>query len=378
MNILMIASWYPSEINSVSGIFIREQAIALKEIGVNVIVFYPFDKSLKPNEMVFEVENSIITYRANTDYLKSSKLSRINSVIKGIKFIDKIVKKHDIELIHAQVCYCAGFMAAFYKRKTHMPYVVTEHMSYIDKYNTKLYNRLMFKYSYSRADMVIPVSKALETDMKEMRFSFKSNIIGNVFNTDFVYLENNTLNTQECNILFVGFMSRNRIKGLEYLIPAFNEVLKKDFKKNIILNLAGDGELCDEYMTLCEKLGINKNVIFHGRLERSDLNKLMKNCDFLIVSSLKETFGSVLIEAMSYGLPVMSTRCGGPEDFINDEVGILVDKGNTEALSDGIEYMIKNLSKFDPSNIQNYAVNNFSAETIGNKIKDTYEDILKK
>lgn len=56
----------------------------------------------------------------------------------------------------------------------------------------------------------------------------------------------------------------------------------------------------------------------------------------LVLPSLKETFGSVFIEAMAGGKPVLATNCGRPDEFVNENVGILVDSGSIKALKNGI------------------------------------------
>lgn len=376
MNALIIASWYPSKINNVNGVFIREHAVALSKAGINVTVFFPYDKSLQKDEFIETIEDGILTYRANTDYLRNTKLSRINSILKCMKLIDILVKKHGIDIIHSHVCYSAGFAAAFYKKKHRLPFVITEHMSYISKYSTKFYNRMLFKFAYESADMVMPVSSALEKEMRGMGYSFKSNVVGNVVNTqplDFKKAENNK---NEYNALFIGLMSKNRIKGIEHLIPALEGFIKSNPDCRIRLHFAGDGELKDEYIKMCKDRGLEDSAIFHGRVEKQVLRKLIIDSDFLIVSSIKETFGSVLIEAMAEGIPVLSTRCGGPEDFVNERVGILVEPGSADALKAGIKEMIENLGKFDPVYIKKYAYDNFSGESIGNKYKKIYEDIF--
>jgi glycosyltransferase involved in cell wall biosynthesis len=385
MKVLILASWYPSKLNSLNGVFVREQAIALARVGVEVVVLFPYDRALPPGELGVGIEEGILTYRANTDYLKNSKLSRINSIFKCTKLIDSVVKKHGIEIIHAQVCYSAGFAAAFYSRKHGVPFVITEHMSYIAKYSKKIYNRKLFSFAYSRAKVVIPVSTFLEKEMRDMGYNFKSHVLGNVVNIEAEALSGNRAadpqmsgnEKEEYNILFIGLMSKNRIKGIEYLIPAFSNYLKNNPEQagKVRLHFAGDGELRTEYEEMCTKLSINNNVVFHGKLEKFQLNELIVNSDFLVVSSIKETFGAVLIEAMAAGLPVLSTRCGGPEDFVNDRVGKLVETKNIDALEKGIKDMIHDLGNFDSELIKSYTLENFSGESIGNKLKEIYRNI---
>ncbi len=97
---------------------------------------------------------------------------------------------------------------------------------------------------------------------------------------------------------------------------------------------------------------------------------------FLVLPSVKETFGSVLIEAMAAGKPVLATKCGGPDEFVIKDVGILVEKKSEEALEKGLIYIIENYEKFNSYNIRKYAVENYSYEAIGNQLIDLYNSIL--
>ncbi|MCS4463563.1 glycosyltransferase [Clostridium botulinum] len=102
----------------------------------------------------------------------------------------------------------------------------------------------------------------------------------------------------------------------------------------------------------------------------------MKRSDFLVLPSIKETFGCVLIEAMACGKPVLATKSGGPNEFVNNNVGILVEPKNEKALEEGIDLIIKRYDTFDPEYIRKYVVDNYSYNIIGQKIRKVYDDIL--
>jgi glycosyltransferase involved in cell wall biosynthesis len=377
MNVLVLASWYPNEINNISGVFVREQAKALGKVGINAVVLFPYDKSIQKKELCAAVEDGILTYRANTDYQKNTKVSRIMSIFSSVKLIDILVKKHEIDLIHAHVCYSAGFAAAFYRLRHHVPFIITEHMSYISKYNKKVYNRLLFKYAYRKADMVIPVSTFLQSEMRNMGFNFESTVVGNTINNVPTKLNKKIKKINEYNILFIGLMSKNKVKGLEYLIPAFKTLVVSNSNIKLKLHLAGNGEMLQEYIELCKRLMIMDNVVFHGKASKKELELLFNDSDFLVLSSIKETFGSVLIEAMAHGLPVLATKCGGPQDFINENVGILVESESIDALENGLQDMLDKIDEFDSEYIRAFVEENFSGESIGNKLQEIYMKILK-
>lgn len=79
---------------------------------------------------------------------------------------------------------------------------------------------------------------------------------------------------------------------------------------------------------------------------------------------------------MACGKPVLATKSGGPNEFVNNNVGILVEPKDEKALEEGIDLIIKRYDIFDPEYIRKYVVDNYSYNIIGQKIRKVYDDIL--
>lgn len=378
MKILVLASWYPDDSNHVSGVFIKEQVRALKKVGVTPIVFYPYDKSSDNGRYRKTIEEGVIVYRANTNYLKNAKISRLYSIIKSAKILNKILNENSISLIHCHVCYTAGFIAyAYSKFFNNIPYIITEHSSKVEEFSNKIYNKILFYLSYKKAKYVITVSTYLAKELSDLKFKFKSKVIGNVVDTSSYNIKFiNNKHGKHWNLLFVGLMPDSEVKGLQYFIPALADFISKNPSCDITFNIVGDGCKRKEYEKTCKELGIYDKCNFYGKVDKLEIPKLIEKNDFLILPSVKETFGSVLIESMAGGKPVLATKCGGPQDFVNKKVGILVEPGNKEQLELGIKNMIDNYDNFDFQYIRNYAKDNFNYDSIGKKLKELYISIL--
>jgi glycosyltransferase involved in cell wall biosynthesis len=91
-----------------------------------------------------------------------------------------------------------------------------------------------------------------------------------------------------------------------------------------------------------------------------------------------ETFGVVYIEAMACGKPVIAVQNGGPDDFIKDFNGILIEPENTEELTNAMCYIIQNGSKYQPETIVKYVNKNFSSVAIASQLEKIYTDIEKR
>jgi glycosyltransferase involved in cell wall biosynthesis len=105
---------------------------------------------------------------------------------------------------------------------------------------------------------------------------------------------------------------------------------------------------------------------------------LREDTDILVVTSQRcETFGNVVVEALASGVPVVATRCGGPEDIVADEVGRLVPIGDPDALARAIREVWEQRDGFPPERLARYARERFSQERIAAQLIALYEEILR-
>ena len=103
---------------------------------------------------------------------------------------------------------------------------------------------------------------------------------------------------------------------------------------------------------------------------------MMIDSDFHIINSQYETFSLVTAEALICGIPVISTRCGGPEEFIDESNGLLINIDDNNALVSAIEYMLDNHDKYKANFIMEKAKCKFSPEIIGKELFETYKKVL--
>ena len=88
---------------------------------------------------------------------------------------------------------------------------------------------------------------------------------------------------------------------------------------DVHLDLVGDGYLMDYYKTVAKDLGVEDYITFHGKKTREEISTILSNNDIFVVSSRLETFCIPGIEALASGLPIVSTSCLGPEEYIDEE-----------------------------------------------------------
>jgi len=135
------------------------------------------------------------------------------------------------------------------------------------------------------------------------------------------------------NILMAGYHTWR--KGFIYMIKAMPKILREFPEAK--LHITGDGPQRKSLESLTRRMRLEKNIIFHGFVPRSEMPELMKLSRVLVLPSLSEAFGHVLTEAMAVGRPVVVTATAGPKEIVNDGVdGFLVPPADSDALADAV------------------------------------------
>ena len=284
-------------------------------------------------------------------------------------FKQYIQEKGIPDIIHLH-SYINGEMAIWIKENYNIPYVVTEHLSGFARGTVTPHNMDKAKKVFKLSECNIAVSNQL-TQLLEDKMNNEFVYIPNFVNIDFfkmkVDIENNSF-----KFINIAFLNKNKNQAM--LIKAFYKAFKN--KPIISLTIAGDGPEYNNLKQLIEELNLEEQVFLYGRASREEVKNLLHDSNAFVLSSQYETFGVVIIEALACGLPVIATKCGGPESIITNGVGLLSDI-NEDSLSENLMWMVEKRSTYDSSYIRNYAKNNFSEEAVISKLNDVYKKVLK-
>ncbi len=145
--------------------------------------------------------------------------------------------------------------------------------------------------------------------------------------------------------LFVGRLVEG--KGVDYLIQALEVVNKNKYHVLII----GDGEYMDTLIRLTEKLKLTQNITYLGKVEFIKIPYYMVGVDYLILPTLNEGFGRVILESMAMKTPVIASNVGGIQDILVDsKTGFFIKTGDINNIRSVIEFVL-NLSENEYSKI---------------------------
>ena len=128
-----------------------------------------------------------------------------------------------------------------------------------------------------------------------------------------------------------------REKNIESIISACGSMRKRGLVCSLLL--VGSHDFDEDYVAVLRKLVIQDgvdNVVFAGW--RDDIISIMKSASVIVLPSIMEAFGRVIIEAWACGVPVVAMNSTGPAELINNNIdGILVEPGNVKELANAIQ-----------------------------------------
>jgi glycosyltransferase involved in cell wall biosynthesis len=136
-------------------------------------------------------------------------------------------------------------------------------------------------------------------------------------------------------------------KGQIYFIESIPQILKSHPKTRFLIvgdiDSARKTPYLNDLKVRIRALGLDGRVFFTGQLK--NIQEAIASLDIVVVPSLEEPFGRIIIESMAMRKPVISTKAGGPLDIITDRTGMLVPPRKSEALTQAVIEMIGNREK---------------------------------
>jgi glycosyltransferase involved in cell wall biosynthesis len=131
-------------------------------------------------------------------------------------------------------------------------------------------------------------------------------------------------------------------KAVDILLEAFAAL---DPALDTALEILGDGEERPTLEAQARRLGIERRVRFHGFVPHEEIAERMRDWAALVLPSLRECGGAVVLEAMAVGLPVIATRWGGPADYLDESCGILIDPTSRDTMVTAVRDAMSRLAR---------------------------------
>ena len=385
MHILILPSWYPKHASDVSGVFFRDQALALQNHGHKVGVIAPqlksvrtfFSQSNSTLPISFESDEGIPTYREPMHAFLPRVPYGNYMLFKWLA--KKLIKRYIAEqgkpdIIHAHSAIYAGAVAAEFSHELKVPIVVTEHSTGFARELYAAWQVKLAEKAFTQAKKCIAVSpelsKLLEAQIPKTfgHWAWIPNVVADRFK------QPDKHDRESRPIRFLNLALMTDKKGQADLINAFKQVVEDNLQAE--LWLGGDGPIRANLEKQAQNFGIADKVRFLGMVAPGKVPGLLENVDVMVVSSHYETFGVVAAEALMAGVPVIATRCGGPECIVTETDGLLVPIKDPQALGQAMLQLAQNIASYDPMKISKHAKERFSGEAVAGKLTQVYARVI--
>lgn len=311
----------------------------------------------------------------------------------GHKF--KNITRFKLDVVHAQTPFGMGLLAKYISNNQLIPLIYTHHTHYPEYVKFYLKEELLLPYLakiYSSwfsniSDAIIAPSVKIKNLLRNYGVKNKVPIYILPSGIDLKIFKKSLKNRKKLRkklkipaekkvLISIGRMGKE--KNVEFLLKSFAEILKE--KKDVLLLLVGDGPYLQEFKDISDKLGISHSVIFIGKIPHKEIISYYQAGDVFIFSSLTDTQGIVILEALACGLPVVALKDEALTDIVlNNKNGFLVKNQSTKVFAEKIIKVLDDKVVYKKFSQKAIAIaKKFSEENVAKKLSEIYKRHLKK
>jgi glycosyltransferase involved in cell wall biosynthesis len=391
--ILFITSLFPSVKEQSFGSFVLNQIELIgRNNDVKVIIEVRFEISKKSFfKLLFTKPAQLFTHRIDHDYQHANlNIVALQYPIFTFYIADRIqfflIKKSFLRLakdiiisqnwrpdiIHAHYLFNSGIFAYLIGERYGLPFVVSEHNPV--SFNTDFW-ALKAREAYLKSSLYFVVShheyrRFLTYNTGKRPFILNNYADGNRFTVK-------SENPQIFTVLFVGYP--HELKGMKILFEIIIN-LKKNKTSDIVFKIVSP-----DIETLEFPAGLSNYILENdltgycellSRRTLKEMPELYQGSDVLLSTSINETFGLSILEALMCGIPVVSTRSGGPEDFLNERNSLLFQIDDVNGMAEAIIKLKNKSISFNKQTVRSTVVNTFSEIYFLQKLTTFYNKIL--
>ena len=314
---------------------------SLSDMGEDVVSVVRKDAAIEPmlNEMNLPVQ--LVTYSRLTQYLfNKSAIKNIQNIMQPLQAdLIFVHKQSDLKMVREAVGNKVSIVGVAH-------WFSIKHAEYADEF--------------------IAVSESVRQYLIQNQYSKPIHVVPNM-----VDIKTKPIYREMPSIPLIGSMGVfRRRKNFHILIQSLAILKEQGVPFRAVI--AGEGRAKLELLYLRWKLKLSKELTIRGWVGNNERDEFLDDLDIFVLSSKKETFGMVVIEAMARMKRVIATICGGPEFIItHDKDGYLIEKDDAKILANQIIEVIQADQKTDrvPNNALDTAINNYSIKAVSNSLK---------
>jgi teichuronic acid biosynthesis glycosyltransferase TuaC len=288
--------------------------------------------------------------------------------------VESLRERFPFDLVHAHFIYPEGAVAHRIARRHGVPFVVTEHAPWHPWLEQASVRRQAVPAAEAAAALVAVSRWVGETMTRYADVGAKVRVVPNGVDLDRFAPDPHRRRDPDL-VLAVGVLTF--MKGLDVLIEAMRIVRARRPAARLVVvgghhyrhtRLQGK-----RIRALAAPLG--DAVAFVGQVPHDEVAGWMRSAAVLALASRAESFGSVLVEALACGTPVVATRSGGPEDVVTPEVGRLVPREDPTALAEALLEVLAAPERYPPEVLRRHAAR-FAWPRVAERVAAVYREVL--
>jgi len=296
--------------------------------------------------------------------------------IRGVA--ERLHREQPFALVHAHFIYPEGVLAAQLGRRLGVPVVVTEHASWRPWLDRHPAVRRQVVAALPAIARITAPSRATLATIRATAGEATPLVLLPVPVDDELFTFDRGAEVDADKLVFVGMV--RHVKGLDVLLRALPELLADHPRLHleVIGGTYQRGHARDERETraLAGRLGLGERVRFAGWLAPREVAARLRTSALLVLPSRRESFGGALVEALACGIPVVATRCGGPEEIVTPELGNLAQADDPRALAAAIADALARRSSFRPERLREVAIERYGMAATAERLRALYDDVL--
>jgi glycosyltransferase involved in cell wall biosynthesis len=371
LNVLVLPDLFPKNENDWVGVFVVDY---IKSVIPNCIPLVFYSRLVGDNQDIKQevFGNDFDVFRWSYKKQVSSLLKPLYYLLWFSKTVNQIVSlKKEIDIIHAHGAILNGSVAYLLSKQLKVPFVISEHTGPFSKISDSFVKKNWAKFILNRADNVFAVSNHLKKEMiaigiKEANVTVSFNPV----DTNLFKCKPNLSRVK--NMLFVSRLEP--FKGGLRTLKAFHKLEGK--RDNWHLTICGDGPEKDAIIQYVDEFQLGNCVTIKGVLTKPEYVKELHNSSFLVFPSLHESFGLIPVEAMTCGLPVITTNSTAMPEYINTQNGILLNSSSVKEISEVMIDMMKNISNYESTIISKNMITRFGIDNFGKMLIENYKTAI--
>ena len=381
LHILVIATWYPHGKDKLIGIYHKHFCQALAKTGVKVNMLHvdrqAISLAFKYPFMKKAYEEACEGY--TTYFQRMLNVSRISfdlQVKLYTKRLEKLYYRYEKihgkpDVLHAQVTVPAGYAACVLAKKLGIPVVITEHATYFQRFMSGKEGKYA-KYALENTAALTCVGKFMQ-EIYSKEYGLTAQLLPNIVNCAGYRLPRKERGPV---LRFTSVCALRDSKRIDFAVQALKTLRDKNAIPQFQYTVVGDGYYAEQFKAATRQMQMDDCVSFVGQKNTEEIAQILADTDILLVASDVETFCIPAVEGLAAGVPVVSTKCGGPEDFLTPECSELCEVDDPASMADAILRLVNRLDSLDEDEIRQTAMQ-FDGEAVAEKAISIYESILK-